>query len=669
MTFIIPDKVTLSKAIYTTDMLITQYPMTLTNSSIPNDKNLRICTWNVRGIMSSAASLSNLLVSQNIDIAFITEHKLFNHSKYFVDTIQHGYRNITVFDENVNLCNNIRCGKGGVCIMYKSYLDYRIKHINESINDRICGPKFTYVTMESMLDHIIISNGDKELFQHVEILDDDMFSVSDHLPVFAIISVPFMRTTDVNIKRHIAWHKLNQTHISAYEESLTGRLQIEETEDVNVIYNTIIKAITSASQQCLPHTKYNRHAKPYWAQEVKSAYNKQREARQCWIAKGQPRGWHHESYATYKRYKRKAAECDNKLFWSLVKSRKHKKSTVCSQLSYENETARDPESILEIFTKYFKDVYTPLNCDHFDNNFKETVEKEVHRLKDINGSDVVRIRQGGILSTWIYNLFINGLLELLERSNQGTNIINIATSNTTLADDIALSAISPSGLQNLLNTAYEYTCKFRYMINSAKSFIMIFGDHSRNKTSNSFYLGHNKIEHTNKLRHVGVQLNDKLTDNDKVTVACRKAEASFYSMLSLNVGTCLINPLTSAELVSKICVSKLLFEAELWNNLSKTNYLQLERFIRMAAKLIQRFPIRTRIDICLAMLGMKSIESQIDIKKLTFLECLCNMPVHVLSKQIFNLRLAMYACRTNKITQRGYIPDIINILSKYNLLP
>lgn len=89
----------------------------------------------------------------------------------------------------------------------------------------------------------------------------------------------------------------------------------------------------------------------------------------------------------------------------------------------------------------------------------------------------------------------------------------------------------------------------------------------------------------------------------------------------------------------------------------------------MAAKLIQRFPIRTRTDICLAMLGMKSIESQIDIKKLTFLECLCNMPVHVLSKQIFNLRLAMYACRTNKITQRGYIPDIINILSKYNLLP
>ena len=35
-----------------------------------------ILCWNVRGIMSSAYSLSNMLDNQHIDIALITEHKL-----------------------------------------------------------------------------------------------------------------------------------------------------------------------------------------------------------------------------------------------------------------------------------------------------------------------------------------------------------------------------------------------------------------------------------------------------------------------------------------------------------------------------------------------------------------------------------------------------------------
>ncbi|WAR08368.1 hypothetical protein MAR_018326 [Mya arenaria] len=73
----------------------------------------------------------------------------------------------------------------------------------------------------------------------------------------------------------------------------------------------------------------------------------------------------------------------------------------------------------------------------------------------------------------------------------------------------------------------------------------------------------NKIERTDKIRHVGIQLNDKITDNDKISVACKKAESSFYSLLSINIGTFHINPLTSASLVSKMCIPKRFFGAEL----------------------------------------------------------------------------------------------------------
>ncbi|WAR32008.1 hypothetical protein MAR_034550 [Mya arenaria] len=385
------------------------------------------------------------------------------------------------------------------------------------------------------------------------------------------------------------------------------------------MYEAIVKAIILSSNQCLPQSKFNRHAKPYWTPEVKKSYSLQREARRVCVLKGQPRGWHNESYAKYKRCKQnfvttqkiaienvekyfnsqliEAAECDSRLFWSLIKSRKNKRPSACTHLFYKNTSVREPGDILKVFTNYFRDVYSPLQCEHFDNDFKKLVEEKVKQLKIKNNS--------------------------LERSGQGLNVINVITSNTTLADDIALAAISPNGP--------------------------------------------NKIERTDKIRHVGIQLNDKMTDNDKISVACKKAESSFYSLLSINIGTFHINPLTSASLVSKICIPKLLFGAELWNNLTKSNCMQLERFIRMAAKTIQRFPIRTRTDICLAMLGWKRIESEINLKKLMFLERLCNMPTSVLTKQIFNKRLALFSCRTDKCIQKGFIPDIIRIFSKYNL--
>ena len=89
--------------------------------------------------MSSAASLLKWLKLENIDIAFITEHKLFNHSKYFMDTIAEDYKNITFCDETFNTYGNLKCGKGGVSILYKSSLDFSVRNMDEISDERIIG--------------------------------------------------------------------------------------------------------------------------------------------------------------------------------------------------------------------------------------------------------------------------------------------------------------------------------------------------------------------------------------------------------------------------------------------------------------------------------------------------------------------------------------------------
>ena len=82
-------------------------------------------------------------------------------------------------------------------------------------------------------------------------------------------------------------------------------------------------------------------------------------------------------------------------------------------------------------------------------------------------------------------------------------------------------------------------------------------------------------------------------------------------------------------------------------NLSNSDCMTLERFLRLAAKKMQGFHVRTRTDISLSMLGWKSVVSQIDYRKQSFLGRLCNMPNTVHAKGIFNARLSIYICRSD----------------------
>ena len=97
----------------------------------------RILTWNVRGIMSSAGSLSKLLDIHDIDFAFISEHKLRNEHKSFLDSVHSNCRAITVCDTSIP--QGTRCGKGGVAIMYKKECQFSVSHLDIQLNDRILG--------------------------------------------------------------------------------------------------------------------------------------------------------------------------------------------------------------------------------------------------------------------------------------------------------------------------------------------------------------------------------------------------------------------------------------------------------------------------------------------------------------------------------------------------
>ena len=274
------------------------------------------------------------------------------------------------------------------------------------------------------------------------------------------------------------------------------------------------------------------------------------------------------------------------------------------------------------------------------------------------------VRQGGVISTWSYLLFINELLNLLENNKNTHTMGSIQCGNPTLADDLTVLSYTKVALESQLQVIKNYANHWGYDFNTDKCKLVIFNKAKSTKTVAKF--GTESILSCDSVTHVGLQLNYKLNCSETIETRLRKGRSSLFSIISMEESLGDINPIVLASIVNKVCIPVTLYGSELWNNLSNTDIVKLERFIRLAAKRVQHMPTYTRTDIALSLLGWYPIETQIDKRKLNFLQKLCVMPTSILSRQIFNLRLHLYALKGFK-NQLAFIPDICAILLKYNL--
>ena len=95
-----------------------------------------------------------------------------------------------------------------------------------------------------------------------------------------------------------------------------------------------------------------------------------------------------------------------------------------------------------------------------------------------------------------------------------------------------------------------------------------------------------------------------------------------------------------------------------------------EVFHHYCLKKIQFLPKNTRSAMCQTLLGVGSLLSEIDKRKLMFFHKITLLSEDSLSKQIFLRRLFLYQHRisnSNTVNQYGFIPDLDRILTKYRL--
>lgn len=280
------------------------------------------------------------------------------------------------------------------------------------------------------------------------------------------------------------------------------------------------------------------------------------------------------------------------------------------------------------------------------------------------------IRQGGVLSSLFYLVFINDLVEELDKSNLGVSICDIKAGNPTLVDDLTLVTRSPLLLQRMINMCVDYALNWKFKFSADKCSVMIASLNPRLSTANYIWTVNNEtLKQSKSSTHVGIPIASNMKCHEKVQNACRKGRAALHRLIGLDVTAQFpkLNPLTLAKLYKSVVIPSALYGCETWSQMTASDFNELEKFQHYCVKKMQCLPIQTRSYMCESLIGIPKISLEIDKRKLFFLERLIRMPENSASKQIFIRRLFTYLNNITDRTPLGFIPDIVNVLARYNL--
>ena len=83
------------------------------------------------------------------------------------------------------------------------------------------------------------------------------------------------------------------------------------------------------------------------------------------------------------------------------------------------------------------------------------------------------VRQGGILSPYLFTVYVDDLSNMLNSAGIGCDIHNCCTNHMFYADDLCVIAPSPSGLQALLNICAKFRFENSIKYNPINSICMV----------------------------------------------------------------------------------------------------------------------------------------------------------------------------------------------------
>ena len=140
------------------------------------------------------------------------------------------------------------------------------------------------------------------------------------------------------------------------------------------------------------------------------------------------------------------------------------------------------------------------------------------------------VRQGGVLSPTLFNVYMDGLSNILNNCTTGGFLGGKRINHMLYANDLCIVRLSSAGLQNLLSICDKHCVSHSITFNVKKSVCMFFKS-SVNKHCDyaNVYLSGNHIDFVQEVKYLGVLLNSSMRTSNDVSRQTRK----FYAQANM----------------------------------------------------------------------------------------------------------------------------------------
>jgi hypothetical protein len=101
-------------------------------------------------------------------------------------------------------------------------------------------------------------------------------------------------------------------------------------------------------------------------------------------------------------------------------------------------------------------MWSLINDCHSNSHFSVVVNQTSSEWFPISQG----VRQGDVLSTFLYLVFIDELLLEIQNLSPNIGVFDIQSSNPILADDICVIALTPRELQKVLDNIFQYSTRW-----------------------------------------------------------------------------------------------------------------------------------------------------------------------------------------------------------------
>ena len=173
------------------------------------------------------------------------------------------------------------------------------------------------------------------------------------------------------------------------------------------------------------------------------------------------------------------------------------------------------------------------------------------------------VKQGGVLSPFLFNFFMNDLLNSCTNLKIGAFIGKNNVSILAYCDDILLLSPSAGHMEILLSKCAEYASNWKIEFNSKKSEAIVFD--SVFEVEHHFKLNHLHIPNTKSLFYLGLPIGSQAFIDGFLSEKMSKVEKSMYSLRPLGCKPMHLSPLSLAFVYKQFCQSKLNYGFETIN--------------------------------------------------------------------------------------------------------